>query len=410
MLIRVIRGCFYFFLICGVFAATPLRADRIYTLGVDIDFAAGMSDHIAQGGFNLGSIERGLTPNFSIYPSIQFKSKGPYSLFDINYTFSVERFRSSVPITTTANILAGSFNTRIGSRTNFRISDTFNTSPEYSTLNVLKGINVTQEGFEYVYEPRVYRKNSFSNNGSIGLDINLTPKSQLHFTGSVGIRQYGETVVPDALSDQFRITGGMGYSYRTSDRQQWKIDYTFRRNEYDLYEPYHTHTTTLGFSRQLTKNASFNAAAGPSFSQNQGSADYYFSYYLTAGISWRLSDNFFNAGYTRSPSDSTGLGPSTNSHRGSLGFSRQLGRNVSLSLQASAFSQQQQQQLTDIYNYWGVNGSGALSYSIGKHWSLTAGGSYMTYIGQSNSLYNNTNRRFYGSVRFALPELWRGER
>ena len=143
--------------------------------------------------------------------------------------------------------------------------------------------------------------------------------------------------------------------------------------------------------------------AGPAFIR-----DDYVSYAISANISKQFEANRFMAGYSHYPSDSTGLGGSTESHQGTLGFSRMIGRSWSINFQALAFRQSQRD--TALYDYWGVDGSASLSRNLGEHWVISGGASYMTYLGQTGGQYDYAYERYYGSIGFRFPELWRGQK
>lgn len=127
---------------------------------------------------------------------------------------------------------------------------------------------------------------------------------------------------------------------------------------------------------------------------------------MNVTITKQLRTNQFDAGYSHRPGDSTGLGGTSESHQGRLGFSKSLGRTASINFQALAFRQNQQG--TEAYNYWSANGSAALSKQLGKHLVTSIGASYMTYMGRTQNDY--AYRRLYISFGYRFPDFLKTEK
>jgi hypothetical protein len=278
----------------------------------------------------------------------------------------------------------GSFDTQLGARARLRLSDTLNTAPNYSTLNVLKGIIPTAEGYQYVFEPKLYSQSQISNSASIGLDIDLSNKSYLTFSASSSLRHYyEETVQNNNLSDQLRIQGDFGYSRKQTDHTTWTVKYSVWQNDYENFETVRSHSATVGFSHKLTPTVKLDVDAGPAYTE-KGSV----SYVANATLSRQLERNSFSAGYSHRISDSTGLGGSSDSDQGTVSFSQRLGRNTSINFQASAFHQ-------SLYDYWGVIGAASLAHQLGRYCVIQAGSSY-------NGYRDYNSKRFY--ISFGLKK------
>jgi hypothetical protein len=382
------------FSICGV-----VYAERKNYYGAGIDFMGGMSNRIGTSG---SVISDEFNPFYGAYPSVSLSSVGRHSILDLDYTFAVDRYEMTEPLTITSHTFSAGFNAQLSARTHLRLSDSFNNAPDYSTINVLKGFNLTNEGFEYIFEPELYKRSSISNSAGAEFEVDLSARSSLTFSGSGSFRYYDDSVNRSYLSNQFRIAGGLAYSRRSSEHHTWKLQYNVRQNEYRDYDPARTHSATFGFEHRLTPNTDLTIAAGPSFTERRGNQKAYFGYDVSARISWRVNVNVFSAGYAHRPGDSTGLGTASDSHQGNLAFSRIFGQKTSLRLQASAFRQSGRS--TDLYDYWGVRGSMALSRQFGKHWFLTAGASYTDHERQALSYSDNDYRRFYVSIGYRIQK------
>jgi hypothetical protein len=364
-----------------------------------MDFTGGMSNQVGASGVSLEEA----APFFGVYPSLNLRSVGQHSSLDLGYTFSAERFRmSSDNLTTTYHVATASFTAQLGSRTRFRLSDHFDTMPNYSTLNVMKGFIITPTGFQYAYEPQLYKTFSMSNSANIGFDVDLTSASFLSFEGSGSYRHYNDTVNNTNFSDQLRTEGSFAYNHKHSTRTTWSVKYAYWQNDYKDFATARTHSASLGVSRVLSPGWTLNLAAGPAYVQSHD----YTSYVVDATISKTSKTNRFDAGYAHDAGDSTGIGGASDSNQGRLGFMQSLGQTTTLSFQASAFRQNQRG--TGAFDYWGASGSTALSQKLGKYFVASVGVSYTTTM--SNGAENYTYKRAYVSIGYRLPELWTAEK
>ncbi len=399
-IISVISGVF--------FLAEPGYAKRKYVMGTSVDFMAGLGNQTGQSSFNLSRLEEGTVPSYGVYPSLSLSSEGQRSMIILDYSFVGEYFQMSPDLTTTSHAFTGSFEGQLSKTVRMRLSDTLSTVPDFSTINVLQGFAYTPDGFQYAFEPQLYESSSISNRSNFELDIDMSPQSFITFATSSSYRNYDDSVATGYFNDQLRLEGSFAFSHRTSARQSWSARYRIWRNDYEGYDATRSHSATLSLSRELSPGLNLILEAGPSLTESNEAMESYAGYIVSASMAKRTERNLFTAGYSHRPGDSTGLGTSSDSHQGNLGFSRSIGRTGSINFQASAF--RQSQRLTDIYDYWGARGSLALSRQLWEHWTVSIGGSYMTYLGRTTSTYDDTYKRFYVSFGFRLPELYRGQR
>ena len=214
-----------------------------------MDFTGGISNQVGASSLTLEKA----APFFGVSPSLNLRSVGKHSSLDLGYTFSAERFRmSSDNLTTTYHVATAGFTAQFGNRTHLRIYDTFDTMPSYSTINVMKGFIITPTGFQYAFEPQLYKTFSMSNNGNIGVDVDLTSKSYLSFEGSGSYRHYNDTLNRTYFSDQLRTAGSFAFNHKHSTRTTWSVKYAYWQNDYKDFATSRTHSASLGVSRKLS--------------------------------------------------------------------------------------------------------------------------------------------------------------
>ncbi len=392
----------------GVFLCVDtVRAQRKYTLGISLDALGGASNESGQIGPELKAFQPGLHAFYSFYPSINLSSEGQHSTYDLHYSLVVDRYHIDPTLTSTSHSFTGNFAAQLGRRTHIRLTDTLNTVPDYSLLNVIRG-TAPSEGFQYIFEPQLYQRTNLSNNAGMGLDIDLNEKSYLTFEGSGGFRHYEKGAENRFLSDQIRTQGSFAFSHRHSSRLSWGLKYTIVQNDYDLFPTSRSHSGTFIMSGTLSPTWDLTLEAGPSFAEKRESVEAYVGYKVNVNLARQMRTNRFSAGYAHDVADSTGLGSSTENHRGILDFSQMLGAKTLLSFQALAFKQNQRN--GNDFNFWGAQGSVSLTWQLGRYWVADIGTSYMTYIGRPGLYEDYASKRIYGGIGLRLPELWRAEK
>jgi hypothetical protein len=402
--LRNIRVCCC--LVAMLFLAGTLRAERKYVFGTSCDFLGGAAHQIGSSNLSLRPLAKGVIATYAIYPSFTLQSAGKHSTLDFNYTFLGERLQIDKPIITTSHHFTAALTSQVGKRAHLRLANTFSSVPALSILNVLQGTTEIPGGFEYTFEPELYRRSSMNDVGRVGLDVDLTKKSFLTLEGTGSYRGYEhDAALPGYLYDQWRIEGSAAFSHRHSERSTWSVKYRMYQNENENYPTVRSHSATLGSNLQLKPTVHLTLEAGPAYTEQSTLNPDYVGYYASLNLSKQVHENQVHFYYNHRPGDSTGLGTISDSHQGGFGFVLGLGRWTSFRFDASGFKQNQR--LTKIFDYWGAQGALALSRVIGRHWIVSLGGSYQIYAGQYAGLNSLAYGRVFLAFGYRFPELWR---
>ena len=99
----------------------------------------------------------------------------------------------------------------------------------------------------------------------------------------------------------------------------------------------------------------------------------------------------------------TGLGSAADTQHGGFGLVRQFGRRTSFSIDTSAF--ESRGRLGNPYRTRGGSGAVTIGFRVNDMLSWEFGGQYQRY-GQV-AIFGFEERRFFTSLRFRVPELWR---
>jgi len=260
-------------------------------------------------------------------------------------------------------------------------------------VNVLKGFSFTSTDFHYIFEPQVYKQSSISNSTAVSLDFNVDKQSYLTFSASGSYLHYPGDAASSVLSDQFRLEGSISHSHKRSKRQTWGFKYSAYRNDLQSFGTTLSHSITIVYSQELRPTLHLTMEAGPSYTGMAQHQKAYLGYNTSVDVSKLFRSNRFSFFYSHRSGDSTGLGSATNSHQGGLSFSRLLGRKASINFSALTFAQKQG-------GYRGVQGSFALSRSLGRYFSMSLGGSYQNTKGNTLASFSNENKHFFINLSY----------
>ena len=398
-----------------LFAVIPAaHAERKYLLSFSSDVLTGGTNQIGTSSYFLGSVSKGLSPFYGAYPTVNLKSVGRRSTLDVTYTFTFDRYEMETVATTLGHNFRSEFNSQLSRTLRFRMNGTFTTTPQVSTVNVLTGISLNPLGdFNYIFEPQLLDNIYKHATAGIGLDLDLGKTSFLSFSASGGLTRYDADARASfgLLSNQTRLEGSLSYNYRKSQHQTWGIKYTAYENFFRAYGNVRSHSASITYSRELSPSLHVNLAAGPSFTEKTRTQPEYFGYTASIDISKTIRTNLISLRYNHRSGDSTGYGGATDSHQAGIGFSRAIGKRVTL--RVDAFASEQKQRVSSAFKQRSISGSAALSRAVGKHWQVSLGASYQDYPSESSVIFpypsypGRVNRRVYLSIGYRMPEMWR---
>jgi hypothetical protein len=395
--------------------AEALWAERKNTLGTQFDFVSGMSNWAPTTGVPLAPSQNVFTPFYLVYPSIEMKSIGPSSTLDLSYTFGLQRIKSELDIDTESQVLAASFDKTLSQKWKFRLKESFEMTPDFATFSVLRGILFTPEGAQFLFYPIAVRRSSQINSASISFAYDFRPRSTLSFGLSTVTRDYEENPqFGGLLSDQYRMQANVSFTWKIDERTSWGLEYSAAQLHFEDFEDARIHNISAVYSHQLSPTLNVRLAAGPSYVESLTSQRNYPGYVASLGLEKSTRSNRLSLYYVRRSGESTGLGSVSDTHEAGFGFSRLLGRRITLGVDASGFSSRQR--LDNPVDLRGGTGSVTLGLLLTDKMSLNGGALYRTHFlprWAGDSRYSQTTqldveeKRIFFSFRFRAPEFWR---
>lgn len=381
-----------------VATAPPLIAERRWTIGTQHDFSFGAAN---QAAFTSTRLRSDVSPFVGYYPALAVRSTGRNTEFDISYTGLAERFSGKEKLNTFSHDAGVGFTARSGRSFRLRLAGAFSTAPDYTSLEVLKGVAPDPSVFEFVFQP-VARSRQQTVRGGVGMEIGLTERSQLLVDLSGHSRKYLDTIAPTPLlMDQVRSSGALGWRRTLNAHDSIDVEYVFVQNDYRSYGKGRSSAAVIGYTRRLSPNLEMRVEAGPariSFSRMSSRYGYAAAAYMTKTI----GSQSFAAHYEHRPGDSSGLGSISNLHSAGVSLFSPLRKRIDI---AASFLFFRSRPFEGGRSSRGLYGSADLSYPLSRRWFVIWGGSFRT--NSYGDPDDRTFKRLYMSFRFRAPELWR---
>lgn len=379
-------------------APSPLIAERRWIIGTQHDFSFGGAN---QAAFTSTRMQSDFSPLLGYYPALDVKSIGRTTDIDISYVGLAERFDGRERLDTFSHDAGLAFTARSGRSFRLRLAGAFSTAPDYTSLEVLKGVAPDPSIFEFVFQP-LARSRQQTVRGRIGVEMGLTERSLLLVDLSAYSRKYLDTIVPTPLlMDQVRSSGVLGLRRSLSAHDSIDVEYAFVQNDYRGYGKGRSSAAVIGYTRRLSPNLEVRVEAGPARTSFSGISSHY-GYAAAAYVTKTIGSQRLAVNYEHRPGDSSGLGSISNLHSAGLSLFSPLWRRIDIGASLLFF---RSRPFDGGRSSRGFYGSADLSYPLSRRWFLIWGGSF-----RANSYGDPgdwTFKQLYMSLRFRAPELWR---
>jgi hypothetical protein len=285
------------------------------------------------------------------------------------------------------------------------LAESFELTPDLTTLNVSRGVVASPEGFQYLFYPTAARSSSQTNTATASLDCRVGEKSALSFGASHSLRNYDDSnpLFLGRLSDQQRVEANIIYTRKSSERSTWGLDYASTYYGFHDFDSSLTHRLSVRYTHELSPSLFLLATAGNSFVEALSSNKSYAGYNASLTLQKLVKPNILSFYYTRSSGEGTGLGSVSDTNRGGFALVREFRRKTSLTLDISAF--ESRGRLDNPYRTRGASGSATIGVALNKSLSLNFGGQYQRY--DQVAIFGFEEMRVFTSLRFRAPELWR---
>jgi len=392
-----------------------LRAERTNSVTATVDAVAAMDNNPQVTGVSTNQLPDKKYFTWGLYPALQLDSKGQRSLFNLSYSFGLNRVENTSLDFNSESHSAGMGWTLNTQKLSLRMSERFRKSPDFSTFNLFQGIVFTPEGVFLDYETVALRRDSYENTASVDMDYRVGARSLLTFGGGHSLRDYAQDpLFPKRLPDQSQLKGQFGFKRELTAHTMLTSGYRYTLFNYDtgVYHDGNNHDLYVGVAHSISPTVRLSLDGGPSYTRQFDTNLDYWGYNARVSVSKRFEKEFIDLYYSHDNGASVGVGSISRSDRAGFGFTHLLSQAVSVNFGLSAYKTSRT--LDNLVDLKGLSGSMVWNFALNRHLILNLGASYHTQREDNNLLsgsytsYNDLDRfRVYVSLRFAMPELWR---
>jgi hypothetical protein len=390
---------------------TTVSAERINTIGVSAGIIASADDRPYIDGFSPSAASDEYFFVGSFYPRITLDSRGPGSLFRLSYGFGMNRVDSDQDLNSESHSVGLEWDTTLGQRGTFRLSNDFRQSPDFDSFTLFRGLVETPDGYFFDFDTVAQRRKSYWNSTTANLGIAIGEKANLDFFGGFSFRNY-ENLPGFQKEDQVRYNAGTKFSRDISGRTSWNIGYDARYWEYyGGASSAYSHSAGLGLDHRFSPTVALNLSAGPSYVVSTGSQDQFADatgYNVSASLNKRVEKHLFSLSFSERSAATYGSGGLAKTWDAGLTYSRDFER-VLVNASLRYFDTEA---LSDTgYSPEGVYSMLSFGFKLTRSLMFEVGGSYRKQNNNDSgieSVYGDYDRkRVYVSIRFNFPELWR---
>lgn len=389
------------FLCLGV----PGKAERIYSFSTLFDAVGALDDNPRVSGFGTQRTADEYVLNYGFYPSLTFGSEGARSNLELTYAFGLNRIDTDLDLDSESHSVDGAWNFQATRKLAVSFSDSFTKSPDFTSFNLFRGIVFTPEGAFLDYETVALQRDSFANTARLNFDYQYSPRSSFAFGVGHSLRDFENS--DSFLRDQQRFTGHFQYTRALTPHTRWTLGYNLFQYEFEgAFQDGRNHDVAFGISHQATPTVSLNLSGGPSYAEFPGAEDNQ-SGFLGYNASFMVHKEFererISLAYRRRNTAAIGIGGLVKTNSVSFNFDRSLGSRAGINAGLTFLDTDRTLSQPQIEQ--SLQGSLIWRFMLTDNWSINAGASYQTQEGLD--AFDLERRRFFVSLRFALPDFWR---
>lgn len=403
----------YISLLIFVFSVAGITAsaERVNTIGVSAGIIASADDRPYFEGYTPTTTADEYFFVGAFYPRVTLDSRGPASLFSLSYGFGMNRLKSDLDLNSESHSVSLKWNTALGQRATFQLSNEFRKSPDFDTFTLFSGIVETPDGYFFDFDTVALRRDSYWNSTSASLGIDVGQKSNLDFSGGFSFKNYED--VPDfRQEDQIRSNAGVRFSRDISERTSWNTGYDIRYWDYHGGDSSaYSHNVGVGLNHMFSPTLSLNLSAGPAYVVSTGREDQFddkTGYNATARLEKRIEKHLFSISFSERSAATFGAGGLARTRDAGLAYSREF-EWVLVNASIRYFDTEALYEAG--YSPEGVFSMLSLGFKMARNLMFEVGGSYRKQDNDKSgveSVYGDYDRkRVYVSIRFNFPELWR---
>ena len=378
----------------------PAHAQRVTSLDASIDVSGGLNNYPVNTAAGESSHSEGF---YSVSPSGTVTSRTARSTLTFGYSLGWSHYGGNQQRNSTSHSFSLSWSRQMGPRWNMRVGEYYSMTSDIRTFYALRGLAVEDEAVVLYFYPVTTNSPIGTNSLSFSVDRKLSTKSSLSFGVSHSMGIYPDEIAFAGYSDLQTISWNGSYSRSLDDRTSWNVGYSGSYFSFDQFQSAISSAVTVGVTRLVAKNTTFNISAGPSRVNNLNFPGSNTTLTASLSVSHKIKENSFHFSLGNNNATTSGVGSVSSTRSVSAGVSRPLGRRMNVFGDFSAYDG------TGIvgnpFNTRGMSATANLGYTLARNLSLQGGFTYQRYIRPAPQAFGE--RRLFVSLRYSHPNLLR---
>jgi hypothetical protein len=397
------------------FALAGYAEDRTYVLGTSINLTGGGTNRLSGAGIGgqasgIGINQATNQPLFLFYgafPTINLESKGRQSIFDASYSYGTNWSKATQKFGIQSHQGTLRFSAPLSKEWKISFSDSALSTSSSASFNASRGVP-TDDTQPFVFFPEALQITARMNSASFATDYQASDRSTVTFTMSNLMRNYEgvSSTAATALTKQSLYSGDLAYSYKSGKDETWKIGYTAAYFNFKTFGNAYVQSPHVGYSNQIVPGLTISVTTGISQVKSQTTGATYTGYDSSATLRKSIGNNdSLSARFTQMSADTSGLGSVSNTWRTGLSYSHPVGSATTL-VDASYF--ETKGTLDNTFGAKGISVMANAGVPLSSRWAFQITGQYQHYY--NASVFGFTDQRFFLSLNYNNPTLWKGSR
>jgi hypothetical protein len=397
------------------FSLAGYAEDRTYVLGTSLNLTGGGTNRLSGAGIGGQPDVTGVGPTtnqplflfYGAFPTINLTSKGRRSLFDASYSYGTNWSKATQKFGSQTHSGSLRYSVPLSKELQISFSDSVLSTSSSASFNASRGV-LTDATQPFVFFPEAFQITARSNAAIFAAIYQASDRSSLTVNLSNLLLNYegvnGTAVT--ALSNQNRYSGDIGYSYQSGKDETWTAGFTAAYMNFKTFGNAYVQSPHIGYSNQIAPGLTMNFTVGLSQVKSQATGASYTGYDSSAGLRKSIGSNdALSANFTQTSADTSGLGSVSNTWRTGVSYSHPQG-SATMMVDTSFF--ETKGTLDNTFGARGIDVMANAGVPLSSRWAFQITGQYQRYY--NASVFGFTDRRFFLSLHYNNPTLWKGSR
>jgi hypothetical protein len=416
--------------VCLFLATISVSAERINRFSASIGFGGGIDSNPRVGSTNFfySSEQQKTTPYYGVQPAFHLTSTGTRSVFEIDYSLSINRYESDLDLHAQSHRAGASFTIDVNPGLKLGFANTFVHSPDFSTAMLYRDSAFTLDAVFRDPETIAVRRDSWANTVGMSAEQVISPVSRIILVAGHYMRRFDSFEDPTTVSEpvfqtdttasqpaiiaprplvlltnQNHLYTSARYQRQLDDRTFLSGGYSFYRYDFEDFADTYNHNGEVGITRIVNPTVAVSAMGGPSHSRRSNAAEGRSGLGGAFVVSKSFEEDQLSVSYSRRHAGVTGLSSVSNTQSAGVFYAKRLRRTAHFNSSVAVY--QALPRNDNPIDIRGVSATTAMRFLLNPSWALSFGGAYRSQKG--SDVVDLERYRIFVSLRVLLRDIAR---